>query len=286
MISANTAAAAPMGDVAATASPDLGSIKRRQQATWASGDYHMIGTQITIVSELLIEALDLHSTERVLDVATGSGNAAMAAARRGCTVVGLDYVPALLIRARRRAEADGLEAEFVAGDAEDLPFVDGSFDVVSSVFGAMFAPDQERTARELARVSRSGGRIGLVAHTPEGFIGQLFKTIARHVPPPAGLRSPTLWGTEDRLAELFRDSIAEIRSVKRTYVFRYRSPQDFLRYWRRFYGPTLKAFEAVGEDGSKALQTDLLYLIAKYNRATDGTMVVPTEYLETVIVRR
>jgi ubiquinone/menaquinone biosynthesis C-methylase UbiE len=266
--------------------PDLAAIKRRQQATWASGDYHMIGTQITIVSELLIEALDLHSTERVLDVGTGSGNAAMAAARRGCTVVGLDYVPALLIRARRRAEADGLEAEFVAGDAEDLPFVDGSFDVVSSVFGAMFAPDQERTARELARVCRSGGRIGLVAHTPEGFIGQLFKTIARHVPPPAGLRSPTLWGTEDRLAELFRDSTAEIRSVKRTYVFRYRSPQDFLRYWRRFYGPTLKAFEAVGEDGSKALQTDLLYLIAKYNRATDGTMVVPTEYLETVIVRR
>jgi ubiquinone/menaquinone biosynthesis C-methylase UbiE len=287
MISADATAATGTGDVvAAPASPDLGSIKRRQQATWASGDYHMIGTQITIVSELLIEALDLHSTERVLDVGTGSGNAAMAAARRGCTVVGLDYVPALLIRARRRAEADGLEAEFVAGDAEDLPFVDGSFDVVSSVFGAMFAPDQEQTARELARVCRSGGRIGLVAHTPEGFIGQLFKTIARHGPPPAGLRSPTLWGTEDRLAELFRDSTAEIRSVKRTYVFRYRSPQDFLRYWRRFYGPTLKAFEAVGEDGSKALQTDLLYLIAKYNRATDGTMVVPTEYLETVIVKR
>jgi ubiquinone/menaquinone biosynthesis C-methylase UbiE len=282
-----SATAAPTdGVVAAPDSPDLRSIKVRQQATWASGDYHMIGTQITIVSELLIEALDLHSTERVLDVATGSGNAAMAAARRGCTVVGLDYVPALLIRARRRTEADGLEAEFVAGDAEDLPFADDSFDVVSSVFGAMFAPDQEQTARELARVCRPGGRIGLVAHTPEGFIGQLFKTIARHVPPPAGLRSPILWGTEDRLAELFRDSIAEIRSVKRTYVFRYRSPQDFLQYWRRFYGPTLKAFEAVGEDGSKALQADLLYLIAKYNRATDGTMVVPTEYLETVIVKR
>jgi len=287
---ANATAAAPTGDLegapAASASPDLGSIKRRQQATWASGDYHMIGTQITVVSELLIEALDLHSTERVLDVATGSGNAAMAAARRGCTVVGLDYVPALLIRARRRAEADGLEAEFVAGDAEDLPFADGSFDVVSSVFGAMFAPDQEQTAREIARVCRPGGRIGLVAHTPEGFIGQLFKTIARHVPPPAGLRSPILWGTEDRLAELFRDSIGEIRSVKKSYVFRYRSAQDFLRYWRRFYGPTLKAFEAVGEDGAKALQADLLYLIAKYNRATDGTMIVPTEYLETVIVKR
>jgi ubiquinone/menaquinone biosynthesis C-methylase UbiE len=269
----------------ASPAPDLEAIKRRQQATWASGDYHMIGTQILIVSELLIEALDLHSTERVLDVATGSGNAAMAAARRGCTVVGLDYVPALLIRARRRTEADGLTAEYVAGDAEDLPFGDGSFDVVSSVFGAMFAPDQEQAARELARVCRPGGRIGLVAHTPDGFIGQLFRTIARHVPPPAGVRSPILWGTEDRLAELFDGAIAEIRSVKRTYVFRYRSPQEFLEYWRRFYGPTLKAFEVVGEAGGDALQADLLSLIATFNRATDGTMIVPTEYLETVIVK-
>lgn len=170
--------------------PDLVAIKQRQQATWASGDYHMIGTQILIVSELLVEALDLRSTERVLDVATGSGNAALAAARRGCAVVGLDYVPALLERARRRAEAEGLEAELVEGDAEALPFDDGAFDVVSSVFGAMFAPNQEQTADELARVCRPGGRIGLVAHTPEGFIGQLFKTNAKHVPPPAGLRSP------------------------------------------------------------------------------------------------
>jgi SAM-dependent methyltransferase len=203
--------------------PDLAAIKRGQQATWASGDYHMIGTQIAIVSELLIEALDLHSTERVLDVATGSGNAAMAAARRGCTVVGIDYVPALLIRARRRVEADGLAVDFVAGDAEDLPFEDDSFDVVSSVFGAMFAPNQDRTASELVRVCRPGGRIGLVAHTPEGFIGQLFRTLARHVAPPAGLRSPILWGTEARLAELFGGASTEIRSVKRTYVFRYRS---------------------------------------------------------------
>lgn len=266
--------------------PDLSAIKARQQATWASGDYHMIGTQIAIVSELLIEALDLHSTERVLDVATGSGNAAMAAARRGCAVVGLDFVPSLLIRARRRAEADGLEADFVAGDAEDLPFDDGSFDVVSSVFGAMFAPDQDKTASELARVCRPGGRIGLVAHTPDGFIGQLFRTNARHVPPPAGLRSPVLWGTEERLRELFGDVSTEIRSFRRTYVFRYRSPEDFLQYWRTFYGPTMKAFEAVGEAGRDSLQGDLLNLIAKFNRAEDGTMIVPTEYLETVIVKR
>lgn len=269
-----------------TATPDLAAIKQRQQATWASGDYHMIGTQIQIVSELLIEALDVHSTERVLDVATGSGNAALAAARRGCSVVGLDYVPALLERARRRVEAEGLEAELVEGDAEALPFDAGSFDVVSSVFGAMFAPNQEQTANELARVCRSGGRVGIVAHTPEGFIGQLFKTNAKHVPPPTGLRSPVQWGTEERLRELFGDAIAEIHAEKRHYVFRYRSPEAYLDYWRRYYGPTMKSFEAVSEAGRQALESDLLDLVARFNRADDGTMVVPSEYLEAVIVRR
>jgi len=273
-----------MTDIATA--PDYTAIKQRQQATWASGDYHMIGTQIVIVSELLIEALDVHSTERVLDVATGSGNAAMAAARRGCTVVGVDYVPGLLDRARRRTEADGLDVEYVTGDAEDLPFADGSFDVVSSVFGAMFAPNQEQTASELARVTRSGGRIGLVAHTPDGFIGQLFKTNAKHVAPPAGMRSPIQWGTEERLKELFGDQIADITAVKRHYVFRDRSPQAFVDYWRRYYGPTLKAFETVGEDGRAALEADLLDLIARFDRADDGTMVVPNEYLEAVIVKR
>jgi ubiquinone/menaquinone biosynthesis C-methylase UbiE len=266
--------------------PDLAAIKQRQQATWASGDYHMIGTQILIASEWLIEALDLHSTERVLDVATGSGNAALAAARRGCSVVGLDYVPALLERARLRATAEALEVEFVAGDAEALPFDDGSFDVVTSVFGVMFAPDQEQAASELARVTRPGGRIGLVAHTPEGFIGQLFKLNARHVPPPAGLRPPVQWGTESRLRELFGDTIAELRVEKRQYAFRYRSPEAYIQYWRRWYGPTLKAFDAVGEAGRGALEADLLDLIARFNRANDGTMIVPSEYLEAVIVTR
>lgn len=274
------------GATTAAAPSDLAVIKQRQQATWSSGDYHMIGTQILIVSELLIEALDLHSTERVLDVATGSGNAALAAARRGCTVIGLDYVPALLERARRRADAEGLEAEFVEGDAEALPFDDRSFDVVSSVFGAMFAPNQERTASELGRVCRPGGRIGLVTHTPVGFIGQLFKTTGKHVPPPAGVRSPIQWGTEERLRELFGDALAEISAEKREYVFRYRSPEDFLTYWQRYYGPTMKAFEAVGEAGRGALEADLLELIARFNRAEDGTMIVPTEYVEAVITRR
>jgi len=270
----------------ATSSPDLASIKQRQQATWASGDYHMIATQIQIVSELLIEALDPHSTERLLDVATGSGNAAIAAARRGCDVVGVDYVPALLERARRRTEAEGVIAAFAEGDAEALPFEDGSFDVVSSVFGVMFAPNQERAANELVRVTRPGGRIGLVAHTPDGFIGQLFKTNARHVPPPAGLRSPIQWGTEERLHELFDGAIAEIRFERRHYVFRDRSPAAFVEFWRRYYGPILKTFEAVGAGGEDALRTDLLELIGRFNRADDGTMVVPSEYLETVIATR
>jgi SAM-dependent methyltransferase len=246
----------------------------------------MIGTQILLQSELLVETLDVHSTDRFLDVATGSGNAALAAARRGCQVVGLDYVPALLERARQRAEAEAVDVAFVEGDAEAIPFEDGSFDVVASVFGAMFAPNQEQTAKELARVCRRGGRLGLVAHTPDGFIGQLFKTIAKHVPPPAGLRSPILWGTEERLRELFGDVLAEISTEKRNMVFRYPTPAAWIEYWRRWYGPTLKAFEAVGESGRVALEKDLLELIARFNRADDGTMVVPNEYLEAVIVKR
>ena len=276
----------PTVDAEATVTPDLAAIKMRQQATWSSGDYHMIGTQIQIVSELLIEALDVRSTESVLDVATGSGNAALAAARRGCEVIGVDYVPALLDRARRRAEAEGLAIEFVEGDAEALPFEDGAFDVTSSVFGSMFAPDQEKTAGELARVTRSGGRIGVVAHTPDGFIGNLFKVIAKHVPPPAGLRSPIQWGTEARLRELFIGQIADVKVEKRFYTFRDRSPQHFVEYWRMFYGPTLKAFDAVGDAGRAALEADMLDLIGRFDRAEDGSMVVPSEYLEAVIVKR
>jgi len=267
--------------------PDLEAIKARQQATWSTGDYHVIATQIQIVAELLIEALDVRSTERVLDVATGSGNAAIAAARRGCEVVGVDYVPALLERARRRSKAEGLSIDYVEGDAEALTFLDGSFDVVTSVFGAMFAPDQDRTASELLRVTRSGGRIGIVAHAPEGFIGQLFRTIAKHVPPPAGLRSPIQWGTEVRLRELFGAESSSIRIEKRTYAFRARSPEAWVETWRREYGPIRKAFDAVsGVGGRVELEHDIVELIGRFNRATDGTMVVPSEYLEAMIVKR
>jgi ubiquinone/menaquinone biosynthesis C-methylase UbiE len=266
--------------------PDLAAIKQRQQATWASGDFHMIGNQIVLTSELLIESLDLHASERVLDVATGSGNAAIAAARRGSEVVGVDYVPALLERARRRADAEVLDVTFVEGDAEALPFDDASFDVVSSVFGAMFAPDQEQAAAELVRVVRPGGRIGIVAHTPEGFIGEMFRMNARHLPPPAGVASPILWGTEKRLRELFGDAIVELRTHPRMMVLRARSPEAFVDYWRTYYGPTLKAFEAVGANGQAALQADLLDLLARHDRAGDGTLIVDSEYLEAVIVTR
>jgi SAM-dependent methyltransferase len=266
--------------------PDLAALKGRQQATWASGDYHVIGTQIVIVSEVLIEALDLRSTERVLDVATGSGNAAMAAARRGCTAIGVDYVPSLLDRARRRAEADGLTIDYRHGDAEQLPFEAGEFDVTASVFGAMFAPDQQRTADELARVTRSGGRIGLVAHAPDGFIGRLFKVIGAHVPPPAGVASPLLWGTEERLRDLFGDRIGALRTERRHFVLRSPSAQTWVDDWRRFYGPTMKAFEAVGPAGAPALEADILALIAEMDQARDGTMVVPSAYLEAVITLR
>lgn len=272
--------------IAMPGAPDLAAIKQRQQATWASGDYHMIGTQIVVSAEQLFETLDVHSTERVLDVATGSGNGALAAARRGCEVIGVDYVPSLLDRARERGAAEAVPVRFELGDAEAIPFPDASFDVVTSVFGAMFAPNQEQTAAELARVTRPGGRIGLAVHAPNGFIGQLFAVVGRHVAPPAGLRSPILWGTEQRLRELFGAWLAELRLVPQQFTFRYRSPATWIDYWRRYYGPTLKAFEAVGPDGRLALELDLLELIARFNRAGDGTMVVPNDYFEAVIVTR
>ena len=235
-----------------------------------------------IVAEDLCEAVDLRAGERVLDVATGSGNAA----RRFADATGVDYVPDLLDRGWARSAAEALPIDLKEGDAEALPFADESFDVVLSTFGVMFAPDQERAADELVRVTRPGGRIGIVAHTPEGFIGQLFKTNGRHVPPAPGLRSPILWGTEERLHELFGDAIADMQVRRRHFVLRYRSPEAYLEYWRRWYGPTLKAFEAVGPAGADALRADLLDLVARSNIASDGSMVVPSEYLEVVITTR
>ena len=266
-------------------STDVNALKARQQAAWSSGDYAVIGTTLQIVGEELCEAVDLRSGERVLDVAAGNGNVALAAARRGCDVVATDYVPALLERARERAAAERLLMELREADAEALPFPDGSFDAVVSTFGVMFTPDQERAAAELMRVCRPGGRIGLANWTPDGFIGQVFKTIGKYIPPAAGVKSPALWGTRSRLAELFDDA-ASISSAQRSFAFRYRSPEHWLETFRTFYGPVLKAFAALAPDAQAGLQRDLLDLVARFNRAGDGTMVVPSEYLEVVVVKR
>lgn len=271
---------------AVSPSIDLGAIKGRQQQTWSAGDYAEVGATLQIIAENLCEAVDLRAGQRVLDVATGSGNAALAAARHFADVIGIDYVPALIERARGRAEAEGLPVDFREGDAEALAFPDASFDIVLSTLGAMFAPDQEKTAQELLRVCRPGGTIGLANWTPDGFIGGMFKTIGRNVPPPAGLKSPILWGAEARVRELFGDAITSLTVTKRHFSFRYRSPEHFLQFFRTYYGPVQKAFDALDAAGQERLTVELLELMAQFNRSSDGDFVAPSEYLEVVAVRR
>ena len=270
----------------APAQPDLSAVKQRQQGAWSSGDYAVVGTTLQIVGEQLCEALDLRAGSKVLDVAAGNGNATLAAARRWCDVTSTDYVPALLKRGRERAAADHLMVEFREADAEALPFADGSYDVVVSTFGVMFTPDQDKAAAELARVCKSGGKIGLANWTPQGFIGQLFKTIGGHVAPPAGVKSPALWGTPARLKEMFGDQASEITAEPRMFVFRYRSPEHCLEIFKSYYGPMLKAFAVLDESGQAALRRDLITLLGEFNRADDGTVVVHSEYLEAVITKR
>jgi len=266
--------------------PDLGALKLRQHAAWSSGDYAVVGTTLQIVGEELCEALDVRSGQKVLDVAAGNGNATLAAARRWCDVVSTDYVPSLLERGRIRAAAEGLSVEFKEADAEALDFADSSFDVVVSTFGVMFAPDHDKAAAELVRVCKSGGKIGLANWTPEGFIGQLFKIIGKYLPPPAGSKSPPLWGSRARVTEMFGAAALSIRAESRTFAFRYRSPEHFVEIFRTYYGPTLKAFAALDEANQQGLRKDLLALIGRMNRAEDGTMVVPSEYLEIMIIKR
>lgn len=263
---------------------DLAAIKSRQQATWASGDYAVVGTTLQIVGETLCEAADIRSNYRVLDVAAGNGNATLAAARRFANVVSTDYVPALLARGRQRAEADSLAVEFQPADAEALPFADASFDVVLSTFGVMFTPNHQQAANEMLRVCRPGGRIGLANWTPDGFIGQLFKTIGRHVPPPAGVQSPALWGTRPHLETLF-GAQASVATETRSFVFRYRSTAHWMDVFRGYYGPVLKAFAALEEGARAGLERDLLELLASVNMARDGSLVAPSTYLEAVITR-
>ena len=265
--------------------PDLAAVKTRQQAAWSSGDYAIVGTTLQIVGENLCEALDLRPGSKVLDVAAGNGNATLAAARRWCDVTSTDYVRTLLNNGRDRAAAERLKVDFREADAENLPFADTSFDVVMSTFGVMFTADQDKAAAEMLRVCRSGGKIGMANWTPEGFIGQLFKTLGKHVAPPAGVKSPALWGTRVRLEDMFGKA-GDIDAQPRMFVFRYRSPEHWLEVFKTFYGPMLKAFGALDAAKQAALRNDLLLLVGQFNRATDGTMAVRSEYLEIVITKR
>ena len=284
----NTAVATktPVQNESTPAAPDYATIKQRQQATWASGDFAVIGVTLQIVGESLAEAADIRAGERVLDVAAGNGNATLAAARRFAAVTSTDYVPALLDKGRVRAAAEGLQVTFQVADAESLPFEDGSFDVVLSTFGAMFTPEHTRPAREMLRVVRSGGRIGLANWTPEGFIGQLFKVIGAYIPAPAGLKSPALWGTESHIMELFGAQAADICAVRRTFNFRYRSAAHWIQIFRDFYGPTHKAFAALDSARQDALAKDITALLDRCNTAGPASLVVPSEYLEVVITRK
>jgi ubiquinone/menaquinone biosynthesis C-methylase UbiE len=264
---------------------DLSAVKSRQQAAWSSGDYAVIGTTLTITGEMLCEAVNLRAGQRVLDVAAGNGNATLAAARRWADVTSTDYVPALLERGRARAEADRLPVTFQGADAEDLPFPEASFDVVLSVFGVMFTPDQQQAAHELLRVCRPGGTIGLANWTPESFIGNVFRTLGKYIPPAPGVKSPALWGSEERLRELFGDGISELKATKRHFVFRYRSPQHFLEIFRTYYGPVLKAFGALDDPGRAGLERDLIELMERFNQGGAETLILPSEYLEVVATR-
>jgi ubiquinone/menaquinone biosynthesis C-methylase UbiE len=265
---------------------DLAAVKTRQQSAWSAGNYAVVGTTLQIVGEELCEALDLRSGSRVLDVAAGNGNATLAAARRWADVTSTDYVGSLLVSGRTRAQAEGHAIRFQEADAENLPFPDASFDAVLSTFGVMFTPDQDRAASELARVCRPGGRIGLANWTPESFIGQLFKTIGKYLPPAPGVKSPALWGTKARLEELFGKTAKEIRTTSRQFNFRYRSPEHWIEVFRTYYGPMNKTYAALDAGRQAAFTQDVLALMARDNRSGDATLVLPSEYLEVVIDRK
>ena len=260
--------------------PDLTAVKARQQVAWTAGDYAVIGTTLQLVGEALCEALDLRAGQAVLDVAAGNGNATLAAARRGCDVLSTDYVGVLLERGRARAGAEGLDVRFEQADAENLPYPDGKFDAVLSTFGVMFTPNQDKAAAELVRVCKPGGKIGLANWTPAGFIGQVFKVMGSYIPPAAGIKSPMLWGSEERLRELFPGQRVEVS--RKQFVFRYRSPRHWLDTFRTYYGPMNKAFDALPSVKQESLSDDLTALASRMNRAEDS-MVVPSEYVEIIV---
>ena len=277
---------APQASPAPSPQPDYAGIKAKQQVTWASGDFAVIGTTLQIVGESLAEAVDICAGENVLDVAAGNGNATLAAARRFAKVTSTDYVPALLEKSAARALAEGVAVTYRIADAENLPFADAAFDVLLSTFGAMFTPDHRRSADQMVRVVRPGGRIGLANWTPEGFIGQLFKVIGAYIAPPAGLQSPALWGTEPHIVQLFGTRAADIKTVRKNFNFRYESPAHWLHVFRTYYGPTHKAFAALDGGRQEALAADITRLLERMNVAGDRSLVVPGEYLEVVITTR
>jgi len=265
---------------------DLEAVKARQRVTWGSGDFAVVGTTLQLVGESLCEAADVAAGSRVLDVACGNGNATLAAARRFCVTVGVDYVPALMARAQERAQAERLAVEFVEGDAEALPFPAESFDTVLSTFGVMFAPNHARAANELLRVTVKGGRIALASWTAEGFLGAFFKTVANRVPPPAGMPSPFAWGNEEKLAALFGEGARVVRAERKQFVMRYRSAEHFIEVFRTYYGPTLQAFRALDEHGQAELSKDLVELLTRHDRGGGRALAVPAEYLEIVLEKR
>ena len=269
-----------------TAAPDYAAIKKKQNAAWSSGDYARIGVTLQITGEELAEAVQTRPNSNVLDVAAGNGNATLAFARRFANVTSTDYVGHLLESGRARAEAEGLDVDYMVADAENLPFSDNSFDMAVSTFGVMFAPNQIKSAAEMMRVIKPGGKMAMANWTPESFIGALFKTLGKHVPPPAGVKSPAMWGNEQWINETFGGSANEIVFIRKMFNFRYPSPQAFVDIFKTYYGPVHKAFIAVGETGQAALETDILATIAEFNVATDGTMMVPSEYAEIVITKK
>lgn len=286
MDTATTTAATAAATTTDRIVPDFAAIKKRQQATWASGDYAAIGTTLQIVGETLAEAADVRADEAVLDVCAGNGNASLAAARRHAVVMSTDYVQSLLDKGRARAEADGLPIQFRLADVEALPFDDASFDLVMSTFGVMFAPDHRRAASEMLRVLRPGGRIALANWTPAGFVGRLFKVIGAHVAPPAGVQSPALWGTEPHIVELFGAQAEKIQCQRRNFNFRHRSPAAFVSAFRELYGPMHKAFAALDADGAQSLERAMTALLEELNVAGPDSLVVPGEYLEIVVTRQ
>ena len=268
-----------------TPTPDLAALKARQQAAWSSGDYSAVAARIVPIAERLVEAADIAAGSRVLDIATGSGNAAIAAARAGARVVGVDYVQSLLERGRLRAGVEGFDIEFRLGDAEQLPVEDAAFDTVLSVVGVMFTPDQERAAAEILRVTKPGGTIALANWTPGSFVGGMLKTVGKHLPPPAGVKPGPLWGTRERLEELFGDGIRDLVTAEREYVFRFSSAEAFVEFFRATYGPVHKAFAALDADGQAALHADLVALVRSHARSEDGAFAIPSTYLEAFATR-